>query len=82
MADKYNYTISTEEVRPLPSGEQFAAEVTRLMCNLGAKPELVATALKAVGHKHFGKTSEEAHAKAKAEVDAWIAAQGGEGSEA
>jgi hypothetical protein len=82
MADKYNYIISIEEVRPLPSGERFAAEVTKLVCKLGIKPELVPLALKALGHKYWGKTREEAHAKAKAKVDAWIAAQGGEGSEA
>ncbi|MBA3868250.1 MAG: hypothetical protein H0X30_03780 [Anaerolineae bacterium] len=75
MSDRFDYFISTEQIRTLPGGEKFSAKVTRLVRNPGPNQERITLLSNNVGHEFWGVTETEAYAQAKSEVNAWIAAQ-------
>lgn len=71
MKDRYEPLISVNEMRPFSSGEKYAAKVNYMIKNPGPNFEHVHDFF----HEHWGKTYEEAEAKARAEADEWIKKQ-------
>lgn len=76
MADRFDYIIDTQEIKPFPGGQRFAAKLTRLVRNPGPNFERVNFMEYGLGQEQWGETQQEAYAKVEKEVKEWIAAQG------
>lgn len=65
---RYYYNVQYEEIRPLPTGETWAAKVTHIIIKRGDSSRKI----NIPHYEWWGMTREDAAQKARTEADAWI----------